>query len=208
MLSFASISLFGQEFRFGVHIDPSTTWLRSDVKDVTRDKARLGIDAGLSLDYFFAQKFAFASGISLFNTGGTLMYANGIGNFRTKDGNVQIEPGGTVKYKLQYIKIPVALKFKTDQIGHFTYSANLGFDPMMRVSARADVNDLNGAKVNKEIKLFNFGWHFGITAHYALGQKTSIFGGLSYLNTFSDMTKTSHGKITSNNILLRVGMVF
>jgi hypothetical protein len=208
ILFFAASSLFGQEFKFGVLLDPTITWLKLNVEDVTRDKARLGIDAGLSVDYFFAEKFALASGVSLFNMGGTLRYANGVENFRTKDGNVQIEPRGNVKYKLQYIKIPVALKFKTDEIGHFSYSANLGLDPMIRVSARADVNDLNSAKVNKEIKLFNFGWHFGITAHYALGQKTSVFGGLSYLNTFSDITKSSHGKITSNNISLRAGVIF
>ena len=207
VLFFAASSAFGQQFRFGILIDPTITWLRSDVSDVTRDKARMGIDIGMSVDYFFSENYAFATGISMFNMGGTLKYDKGI-TLHTKDGNIAVEPGDKVKYKVQYVKIPVGLKFKTHEIGRFTYSANLGVDPMIRVSTRVDYGDVKGVKAVKETKLFNFGWHFGLGAQYSLGEDAAIFGGLSFMNTFSDLTKPAHDRITANNLALRIGVMF
>lgn len=207
VLFFAVNSLFGQNLKMGILIDPTITWLRSDVKDVSRDKARMGIDIGMSLDYFFTENYAFSTGISLFNMGGTLEYDKGI-TLRCKDDDVRVEPGGKVKYKVQYIKIPAALKFKTSEIGQIVYSANLGLDPMIRVSTRVDVDDVKNIKANKETKLFNLGWHFGMGAQYMLGDNASLFAGLSFLNTFFDITKPAHDKITSNNLIIHIGVMF
>jgi hypothetical protein len=52
------------------------------------------------------------------------------------------------------------------------------------------------------------GWHFGVGAQYSLGQEASIFGGLSFMNIFTDMTKPSHDRITSENLMLKIGMMF
>ena len=208
ILLLATSSAFGQFFKFGVQLDPTITWLRSDVSDVTREKARLGLDIGMSGEYYFARNYAFASGISLFSTGGTLRYVNGVDKFRTKEDNIKLEPDSKVKYKLQYVKIPAAIKFKTHLIGRMVYSVNLGFDPMFRVSARAAINGGDAVKVNKEISFLNLGWHFGVGAQYSLGQEASIFGGLSFMNIFTDMTKPSHDKITSENLMLKIGMMF
>jgi len=206
-LFLATSSTFGQKVKFGILIDPTITWLRSDVSDVTRDKVRLGIDIGMSIDYFFSENYAFVTGVSMFNMGGTLKYDKGT-TLRTKEGNTPIDAGGKVKYNVQYVKIPLALKFKTQEIGRITYSANLGVDPMVRVSTNVDFNDLKNVKANKETNLFNMGWHFGLGAQYSLGEETAIFGGLSFLNTFMDLTKPSHDNITSNNVMLRIGVLF
>ena len=208
ILLFTTGFVFGQGFKFGIMFDPAITWLRSDVKNVLPEKAYLGFDLGLTADGYFSKNYAFATGISLFNTGGTLKYVNGIEKFRTKDGNVQIKPGGNVKYRVQFVKIPVAMKFKTHTIGRFVYSANLGFDPMLRVSARADFNDENGTNVNDEIKFLNMGWHFGGGAHYSLGGEVALFFGLSYMSTFLDMTQPAHDMITTNHLFFRIGMMF
>jgi len=207
MLFFATSSILGQEFRFGILIDPTMTWLRSDVKDITRDKSRLGIDVGMSADYFFADQYALATGISLFNMGGTLRYNNGF-TLRTKEENVDIRPGGTVKYKIQYIKIPVAMKLQTLEIGDLIYSANLGIDPMIRVSTRVNYNDEKNVKAIKATKLFNLGWHFGVGAQYSLGENTSLFAGLTFMNTFLDISKRSKERITSNNLSFQIGVLF
>jgi len=201
-------SVFGQGFKFGILFDPTITWLRSDVKDVIPDQARLGFDFGLSADYYFARNYAFATGISLFNTGGTLLYVNGVLNFRTRNGNIEIASGDKIKYKVQYIRIPVAIKLKTHMIGRFIYSVNIGFDPMIRVSAGADFNKEKSIRVNDEINFLNMGWHFGGGAQYSLGGEVSLFGGISLMNTFADMTRPMHDRITSNNLTLRIGIMF
>ena len=200
-------SVFGQFYKFGILFDPTITWLRSDVKDVTRDKARMGFDLGMSVDRHFTDNYAFATCISLFNMGGTLKYDKGI-TLHTKGEKEIIEAEKTVKYKVQYVKIPVAMKFKSQMIGRFIYSVNLGFDPMIKVSARANFHDLKNINVNKEVKFLNLGWHFGGGAQYSLGEDFSLFGGLSIMNTFMDMTKPSHDKITSANLAVRIGVMF
>ena len=210
ILFLATGSVFGQVFRFGVLFDPTITWLRSDVKDVIRDKARIGLDIGMTADYYFSRNYAFSSGISLFNIGGTLKYINGV-SLNTKDEKVTITPGGKVKYMVQYVKIPVAMKFKTAEIGRITYSADLGFDPMIRVSTRVNFYEselVKKVKATKESKFFNLGCHFGGGAQYSLGGDASIFAGFSFMNTFLDMTRQSHAKITSNNLILRIGVMF
>ena len=208
VLLLAAGSVAGQGLKFGILFDPCVTWLRSDVKDVIPDQARLGFDFGLSTDFYFARNYAYATGISLFNTGGTLLYVNGVQNFRTRNGNVEIASGDRIKYKVQYVKIPVAMKFKTHMIGRFVYSARLGFDPMVRIAAKADFNDEKNINVNDEIKLLNLGWHFGVGAQYSLGGELSLFGGLSLMNTLADMTQPMHDKITSNTLFLRFGIMF
>ena len=207
VLFLATNSVFGQIFRFGILFDPTITWLRSDVKDVVRDKARLGLDIGMKADYYFSWNYALSSGISLFNMGGTLKYTNGI-TLNTRDGKETVEPGGKVIYMVQYVKIPAAMKFKTSQIGRMTYSADLGFDPLLRLSTRVSYYDVKKVKANKETKFFNLGCHFGGGAQYSLGGDASIFVGLSFMNTIMDMTKQSHDKITSNNLVVRLGVMF
>ena len=208
ILLLAANIAFGQGFKFGILFDPAIAWLRSDVKDVTRDQVRLGFDLGMSADYYFARNYAFSSGMSLFNTGGTLRYLKGIEDFYTKEGNISVAAGSKVKYKLQYVKVPIAMKFKTHRIGRVVYSTNLGFDPMLRVTARAVINDGDVVTVDEEISPLNMGWHFGGGAQYSLGQEVSIFGGLSFMNIFTDMTIPSNHIITSGILMLRIGMMF
>ena len=212
ILSLSTGSVFGQGIKFGVFFDPVVTWWKSDVDDVTVGNARLGFDFGISADYYFARNHAFATGISLFNTGGTLKYMHPNLVLHTKDGKVPIEPGGTVKYNVQYMKVPIALKFKTHRIGRFVYSTNLGFDPMIRVSTRVDLNDTNNhfknVTANQETKPFSLGWHFGAGTQYSLGGDVELFGGLSFRNTFVDITRPAHDKITSRNLVFCIGIMF
>ena len=198
----------GQGVKFGVFFDPTITKLKSDVPDVLEKKARLGFDFGMSIDYYFAENYAFATGFSLFNTGGTLIYIEGIENFRIIDKNVKINPNTPIKYNIQYVKIPLGLKFKTHRIGRMIYFVNAGLDAMVRASANADYDKEEQADVKKEIKLFNFGGHFGGGVAYSLGGEAAVFGGFAYMKTFSDTTVPSHDKITSDNFLLRLGIMF
>jgi len=149
-LVFTSKTVLGQEgIKFGVLFEPTIIWLHSDVSDVIPENPRLGFNFGMQLDYYFAQNYAFATGLSLFNTGGTLNHANGITRFRVKGGNVAIAPNSKIQYNVQYAKIPVALKFKTHRIGRMVYSANMGFSPMVRTTAKAIFEDDNKEKYNK-----------------------------------------------------------
>ena len=201
-------SVFGQgNFKVGVSFEPSVAWLKSDVSDVNPEKAKLGFSFGVTTDLYFASNYAFATGISLLSTGGTLSYDKGI-ILKSKNNNIIVGNGENVKYNVRYIKIPLGLRLKTHQIGRMTYFADLGFDPMVKISARADHGNDKNVRIGEEVKAFNIGFHAGGGVEYSLGEEASLIFGLTYMNLFADMTSTSHDKITSNNLLFRIGIIF
>ena len=214
LLLFAAECVFGQKgLKFGVLFDPTITWFRSDNMNVTPEKAHTGFNLGMSVDHYFANNYAFTTGVSLFNTGGTLKYANRIERFSTKNNIASIAPDSEIKYRIQYVKIPVALKFKTHRIGRYVYFANLGFNPMVRTWAKASFTDennerYNNASVTKEVNLFNAGWFFGGGGSYSLGGDAAFFVGISFMSTFFDTTTMSRDVITSRNLSLSVGVLF
>jgi hypothetical protein len=115
-----------------------------------------------------------------------------------------------VDYKLQYVTIPLGLKLRTNQIGYFTYFVLLGFTNQFRTKAKGnstDSNLLNNDLINKEVKFYNLGYHFGLGAEYALGKDTGLTVGFVYNNGFLDITK-SHGHIKSRVLALQIGIMF
>lgn len=201
-------SAFGQGMKFGIFVDPVVSWMRSDVSEIQRDKARLGLDVGLMADYYFANNYAFASGISLFMTGGTMKYDNGIKLHVKGDSDNQVPAGKKVLYKIQYLKIPLGLKLKTHRIGRFVYFANLGLDPMIKIAARADYLSYENIGIGKEINNFNIAYHIGGGIKYPLGADAALVFGLSYMNVFADVTSPSNDRITINNLMFRIGITF
>ncbi|MDR2037070.1 MAG: PorT family protein [Bacteroidales bacterium] len=200
--------VFGQGVKFGILLEPTISWLRSDIPAVKREKARLGINIGLAVDYYFASNYAFASGISLFFTGGTLSYENGTTLKAKGDTDGTVSPGGNVLYKLQYLKIPLGLKLRTHQIGRFRYFADLGLDPMIKILARANYESFDNVGIGKSIKGMALGYHIGGGMKYSLGGDASLIFGLTYMNIFTDITSDSKDRISSNNLVIRFGVSF
>ena len=119
----------------------------------------------------------------------------------------------SVKYKLQYIHIPIALKLQTTEIGYTTYFAQLGLDPMINVKANADIPSLSlkDIGVGGEIRLFYLAYHIGVGMEYKIVGNTALMLGLTYMNGFSDVT-SNIGNSTEKTVMhcfeLRLGVIF
>jgi len=200
-----------QKVRFSVFFNPGINWLQSDIKDVSSKSPTIGFDAGLTVDKFFADKYAFSTGISITSLGGTLTYKNAT-DFNVHGENLTVPANSDIKYKLQYLTIPLGIKLKTNQIGYLTYFANLGFNTQFNIKATASSNDpsniLQNDNVSDAINFFNMGYFFGVGAEYSLGGSAALVLGLTYSNGFVDITAGSTDKITSSTISLRLGMMF
>ncbi len=200
-----------QRIRFSVFANPCINWLSSDVKTIQSDGASFGFDAGLTMDKFFAENYAFSTGISISSLGGNLRYDNKT-IFRTSSGDTAVPAGTSVKYKLQYITIPFGLKFKTNQIGYFTYFAHLGFTLQANIKATGTSNDasqtLDNDNISEEIGFFNLGYHIGAGAEYSIGGNTALIFGITYTNGFVDITKNPDDKITTSSFAFRLGVLF
>jgi hypothetical protein len=199
------------QWKFGVFADPQVSWMKPDVKDVENNGIKGGINFGLVADKFFAPNYAITTGISIHSTGGNLKYTM-ISNvpFETTDSTYQLSNGKSVKYKLQYIDIPLGLKLRTNRIGYSTIYADLGLTAQINIKATGDISGSNitDENIRHEVNLFNLGYHIGAGIEYALGGNTSVIVGLTYTNGFVDVTTRSNDRVTLNSLALRLGIMF
>lgn len=200
---------YNQELRFGIVADPQIGWLVSDITKVQKDGANLGVNVGLIMDKYFAENYAITTGLSITNLGGKLLYQDSV-FFETNTEEVGLEENSSVNYKLQYLKVPIGLKFKTNEIGYLTYYAQLGLDGYINVKARMDSesNDFVNENISKNINLFHLDYFIGAGAEYSLGGNAAITFGIIYANGFVDITDHETDKITIGNVALRLGIMF
>ncbi|MDY6801059.1 MAG: porin family protein [Bacteroidota bacterium] len=206
----SSSEIFAQGLRFTVFADPKLSWMTPDLKDVSSEGSKLGVNIGLNVDNFFAKNYAFMTGISIDNTGGKLKY-DFEKKIDTKSAEDSIIPTGSVlNYKLQYINIPLGLKFKTNQIGYTTFYTHLGINGGINIKATGEVDnyELHNENISDEVILFTLGYFIGAGVEYSIAGSTAIVVGITYTNGFIDITPDSNNKVTLSNFALRLGVLF
>jgi hypothetical protein len=198
-----------QEYRFGIVASPGISWFNTDVSRIKGDGSKLGINIGLMVDRYFAEHYAFATGISIHSMGGILQYREGK-TLQASSGDITLNPGSRVQYNLQYLHIPFGLKFKTTEIGYTTYFAQLGLNAMFNIKARASVKnqDISDESVGKEINFLYMGYHIGAGIEYRIVGNTALIGGLSYMNGFTDVTSDGSEKTLMHGIEFKIGVIF
>jgi hypothetical protein len=207
----AILSLNAQTSRvkFNVEVDPQSAWFRSDEASVEPDGVIFQVHAGLNMDFYFAENYAFVLGVGINNLGGKLRYADST-EFSSKGETLLVEPMQSVKLNLQYIDIPVGLKLKTEELGYATYFLQLGFNPMINLNAKASSEDASFDKVDvkESIITFYLGYHVGIGVEYKLGGSTALIGGLRWSSGFTDVTDNDRANLTLNALSLHLGVLF
>jgi hypothetical protein len=208
-----SVSLWSQGVKMGLLASPQVTWMQSDASHIKSAGPLVGFNFGLLSDFFFADRYCISSGINIDNSGGKLEYQE-LTPFKTNDSLFNLAAGTTVNYRMQYIDIPLAFKFQSNQIGYFEYYAQFGLTGQVRVNATCSISDydLNKVGCKDEINLFNVGYNVGGGIHYYLAKNTAITVGLIYTNGFVDITnndrKTQSDKTVLKSVTLKFGIIF
>ena len=207
----AILSLNAQTSRVKIHVevDPQFAWFSSDEASVEPDGSIFHVHAGLNMDFYFAENYAFVLGVGINNLGGNLLYADST-IFLSKGDTLLLEPGQSAKLNLQYIDIPIGLKLKTEELGYATYFLQLGFNPMFRLNAKASSDEASWDKedISESIILFNLGYHVGIGVEYKLGGSTALIGGLRWTGGLTDVTNNDRANVKTNAISLHLGVLF
>jgi hypothetical protein len=204
------ISLHAQSpMKFSVHLDPQFSWFNSDDETVHPDGSILHVQAGLQMDYFFAEKYAFTLGVGINNLGGKLLYTDST-EFITNGESLRVSPGQTVKLNVQYVDIPVGLKLKTEELGYTTFFFQVGFNPMINLNAKAssDQASLDKEDVKEDVNFFCLGYHAGLGVEYQLGGSTSLVGGVRWTAGLTDVTKNDGANVKMNAISIHLGVMF
>ncbi len=211
-LFFFTNTTFSQGLRLGFVASPQLSWMSSDINKVKTDGNRFGFDFGLNADVFFAKNYALATGLTINNTGGKLNYSDPV-SLKASDSVYNFAEGTTIDYKLQYIKLPVSIKLKTNQIGYFTYYGRFGLTPQILIGAKADVSshDISDVNIIDEITFFNLAYNVGAGLEYAVGGSTAITFGVIYTKGFIDVTKNNNNandKAVINSVTFKLGVLF
>lgn len=205
--------LAAQNIRFGIFADPVISWFSSDTKMTVNRGARAGFNFGFTFNKYFSDNYSFSTGVNIMNAGGRISHNDTVmmefNNFTTK-----VAPGKPVVYRVQYINIPVGLKFETNQIGYVTFFTNIGLDPKIVIGGKVDIPSasIEGETALKELNRLNLGYHITGGIAYSLGGTTEVVLGLGFEQNFLDVTKDifrqPEDKISHNILKFRIGINF
>ena len=214
LLIIVTNSLLAQrKVSFGLTFSPAISWMKGQASEVEKGKIKSAFEYGILADINFADNYALHTGITGMLSGGSLNFTDYI--LQRSD---SLNP--SVKFKFQYINVPLALKLKTNEIGYVTYYGLFGMMTSIRIAARADTkiggivmdeneniigNDIEGISSN----LLNLSLHIGGGIHYAISGNTMLLAGFFYNGGFLNVIKDVDGdKISLSNVGLRVGIIF
>lgn len=209
--SFQAINGQGK-MRFNVHVDPQFAWLKSSNHDkINPDGSIFHMQAGLQMDYYFQDNYAFILGFGINNLGGNLLYGGDSATTYKNDNNdIIIEPGQSIKMNLQYLDIPLGLKLKTEELGYGTIFLQLGFNPMLNINAHvtSEDGDLDKEDIKASVNTFCLGYHVEAGFEYRLGGSTSAIGGVRWTSGLINVTENDGANISPNAISIHLGILF
>ena len=181
-----------QTFRLGLKASPSLAWMRPDTEDYAREGIRLGFSYGLLAEFLLAEQYGFATGIHVSYFGGKLSFPIE----EVVDNQLYREKERI--YRLQNLEIPFTLKMKTREVGYNTYYAQFGFGGSINLKSTADDmfyaqdgssisrNDIN---IYEEVPMLRVSMILGAGTEYSLGGNTSLVGGVTFNNGFTNILK-------------------
>ena len=210
ILFFIPLIIYAQDFRFSVFADPQISWLKPEVRTVESAGIRGGYDIGLEMDNFFSDNYAFSTGLSLNNLGGKLKFDEPVSFQFEGSADATLSPGNVVVYKLQYLHVPIGMKFTTREIGYTTIYAKLGMGGHFNIKSYAEISslDMENENLRDEIEFFNLSYHIGTGIHYSLGGRTALIFGLEYRHRFIDVSSNIDFTALLNSVSLRLGVLF
>lgn len=222
-------------YKFSLYTGPSFNSLRPVANTATAEKEKyniakvkgsVGFSLGLQAEYNINDRYGVFSGVSLDWRGGQISATNVQND--TMGVSIDYTRQSIVKYKLQYLTIPLGLKMKAAQFDKIKVFAQTGIDLGLLLSQKGDyVIRKSDKKIEAEEKVklgsvakcipVNLGWMLGVGGEYELTDKNSVYLTLLYRNGFVDVTtpqsnsngyKFADGNIRFNSFAIRLGYIF
>ncbi|WEK18936.1 MAG: porin family protein [Candidatus Pedobacter colombiensis] len=214
LLLFLTSNLFAQMpvlpdygFRLGLTAHPTIGWIKAEP-----GKSRgvsLGFSYGLLGDFNFAENYAFSTGLTITTINGRSTeinvppYYDGSGTQTAYD----------LKYKLQYIEIPLTVKLRTAKMGDVKWYGQFGLSNDFNISAKQSAEAsgktaIEDKNISKQINFYRAGLILGGGAEFDIADHTSIALGLSLNNGFTNIADDNNRKVRNHYLGLNVAVFF
>ena len=195
-------------FRLGLTAHP--TFGSISAEEGKSRGTNLGFVYGLMGDFNFAAHYSFNTGITITTINGKSTEINAMPYHANVSSNTPV--AYDLKYKMQYIEIPLALKFKTSKIGELKWFGQVGLSNGFKIKAKQDAEMMNkilADDVNSGswTRLYRAGLLIGGGAEFDLGGHTSLMAGISVNRGLTNIT-TSKNAIRNHFVSLNLGVFF
>jgi len=185
------------QIEIGLQISPTIAgnrFVAEDRYNFEKESSSLRLGVGVVADYFFAQNYAFSTGLLYRSKGSEISY-----RFTQPDGSTL---SGQDDLSLQYVELPLSLKLFTNEVvpGTVVYFQVGG---SLNTKVAAQVNDqkvINGEKVSKRFNIFEADALLGGGAEFQMGQSTKLFAGITYHRGLSNIDDFYRDRFGDNNI--------
>ncbi|SHF68472.1 porin family protein [Pedobacter caeni] len=206
--------LFAQEagspyygFRLGLTAHPTFGWVKPDVGK--NDGVALGFAYGLLADFNFAENYSFATGLTITTINGKSTEINPSAFHPAGAGNLDYE----LRYRLQYVEVPLTLKLKTNKIGDLRWYGQFGLSNDFNIGAKQNAEQAgkkieDGKNISDYTRFYRAGLIVGGGAEYDLDNRTSLAIGLTFNNGFTNIVKDGNRKAKNHFIGLNIGLFF
>jgi hypothetical protein len=207
LLLFFASSGFAQDagrsygFRLGLTAHPNFGWVKPQVGK--SNSVALGFAYGLLADFNFTENYSFSTGLTITTINGKST------EVITNSSQVPVE----LKYKLQYIELPLTLKLRTVKIGEVRWYGQFGLSNDFNIGAKQD-GDMSGKSayrdlnVSDNIKFYRAGLLLGAGGEFDLNGQTSITAGLTFNNGFTDITTDKDTSVRNHYLGINFGVFF
>ncbi|MCX2450611.1 porin family protein [Pedobacter sp. PLR] len=195
-------------FRLGLTAHPTLGWVKPEVGK--SEGLALGFSYGLLGDFNFAENYSFATGLTITTINGKSTEVNARPYFNPADGGTAAYD---LRYRLQYIEIPLTIKLKTNKIGPLRWYGQFGISNDFNIGAKQNAQ-LAGKKVENDrnisdyTRFYRAGMVVAAGGEYDLDDRTSLAIGLTFNNGLTNIVKDGDRRAKNHYVGLNVGVFF
>ncbi|MCX6267562.1 MAG: porin family protein [Bacteroidetes bacterium] len=179
--------------KLGLRVAPNIGWMIPGTKGYSSDGARMGATIGFISDFYFAENYAFSTGMNFQFLNGKLDYAT---SMMLGDADSSLTSGQAFrKYNFVYMEIPLMIKMKTKTFGNLSYFGQIGFGTGFRLNATVKEHfepDAGGSAdnqydFNQGTTLIRESILIGLGCEYHVDESSRIIVGISYSNSLNNV---------------------
>ena len=179
-------NIHAQKVQMGLKFNPNLAWFKVDNKTNIANKGLgIGFSYGLVIDYHFLDN------VSLCFEPAHLFF-----NPSTTATDTAKNLTDNVKWKFQYIEIPISLKMMTNQIGKLKYYGKIGISTAIRSTVKLEDN-----KANSSASVLDFSMLIGGGVHYSLGGNTALLMGATFHNGLARINKDNPFSVLKGSVV-------
>lgn len=194
-------------FRLGLTAHPTIGWVKPETGKT--NSVALGFSYGVMADFNFAENYTFATGLTITTINGKSTEINVPPYYDGSASQVAYD----LKYKLQYIEVPLTLKLKTDKMGEVKWYGQFGLSNGFNIGAKQSAETsgktiIDNQNISKETNFYRAGLILGVGGEFDIASHTSITAGLTLNNGFTDITDDKSRKVKNHYLGLNFGVFF